>query len=131
MLDDGVEPDPWDDERAPFNAVGPGGVRVLAQPCGTCIFRADSAISRARVEEMVQTACQRDSAIICHATLDLAEQAVCRGFYARHAGDTAPLRLAARLDWLDEIPPPAKSRPPARSAERHHDADTPLARVAG
>jgi hypothetical protein len=28
--------------------------------------------------------------------------------YARHAGDTAALRLAARLGWVDEIPPPAK-----------------------
>lgn len=106
MIDDGLEPDPGDDDHLPFNAVGADGVRVLAQPCGTCIFRADSAISRPRVEEMVQTACERDSAIICHATLDLAEQAVCRGFYARHAGDTAALRLATRLDWVDEIPPP-------------------------
>ncbi len=57
---------------------------------------------------MVQTACERDSAIICHATLGLPEQAVCRGFYARHAGDTASLRLAARLDYLDQVPPPAK-----------------------
>ena len=58
-----------------------------------CPFRADSAISRPRVEEMVQTAC---------------EQAVCQGFYARHAGDTTALRLAARLDWIHEIPPPTK-----------------------
>jgi hypothetical protein len=108
MVDDGVEPDPWDAEGAPFNAVGAGGVRVLAQPCGTCIFRGDSVISRARVEEMVQTACERDSAIICHATLDLDKQAVCRGFYARHASDTAPLRLAAWLGCVDEVPSPAK-----------------------
>ena len=60
---------------------------------------------------MIQDTCAQDSAIICHATLGLAEQAVCRGFFARHAGDTAPLRLAAMLGSLDEIPPPPEWAP--------------------
>ncbi len=109
MRDDHDQPDDEaDGYRPPFNAVSDKGVRVLAQPCTTCIFRADSPISGDRVDQMIQDACAQDSAIICHATLGLAEQAVCRGFFARHAGDTAPLRLAAMLGSLDEIPPPPK-----------------------
>ncbi len=107
--DDGLEPDPQDGYGPPFNAVSDIGVRVLAQPCATCIFRGDSVIDRDRVDTLVRRACANDSAIICHATLGLPEQAVCRGFFARHARDTTPLRLAVALDRLDEIPPPAKS----------------------
>ena len=114
----GDEHDQFEDEARgygpPFNAVSDKGIRALAQPCATCIFRADGPIGRDRVDQMVQVACARDSAIICHATLGLAEQMVCRGFRAarwRHraaaAGrhvrlprrDPATLEIGAHRRW--------------------------------
>jgi hypothetical protein len=51
-----------------------------------------------RVSEMVSEARTNDSAIVCHATLDDPEQAVCRGFFDKHP--TQPLQIAERLDMI-------------------------------
>lgn len=54
-----------------------------------------------RVKQMVAEARERDSAIVCHATLDDDEQAVCRGFYdLEEQGPTAPLQVATRLGMI-------------------------------
>jgi hypothetical protein len=55
-----------------------------------------------RVEDMVESAKAKDSAIICHKTLGTGEAAVCRGFYDRHG--TIPLRLARIMGIISEVP---------------------------
>jgi len=53
VIDDGLEPDEQDGDGLAFNATSDTGVRVLARLCATCVFRADSAISRAQVAALV------------------------------------------------------------------------------
>lgn len=52
---------------------------------------------------MVDEALERDSAIVCHDTLDTAANAICRGFFDRHA--TIPLRLAKITGRIRYDPP--------------------------
>lgn len=54
-----------------------------------------------RVKGMVEDAVRDDSAVICHETYDLSEQAVCRGFHEAHA--TSPLQIAERLGMIEEV----------------------------
>jgi hypothetical protein len=61
-----------------------------------------------RLRGMVDDSIAADSAITCHATLPTAERAVCRGFYDRHRDAVFPLRLAAALDLVTFLDPPAK-----------------------
>jgi hypothetical protein len=77
-----------------------GRVHVMAKMCATCIFRPGNAmqLQPGRVAGMVQEAVRHDSCITCHDTLD-GKQAVCRGFFDKHA--TAPLQIAQRLGFIE------------------------------
>ena len=50
-----------------------------------------------RVDEMVAGATAAESCIPCHEILD-GDQAVCRGFFEKHA--TQPLQVAERLGFI-------------------------------
>lgn len=77
-----------------------GRVHVQAAMCGSCIFRPGNLMQlrSGRVRQMIDEARERDSAIVCHQTLDVDHQAVCRGFFDRYP--TTPLQLAARLGMV-------------------------------
>lgn len=79
-----------------------GRVHVQAEMCATCIFRPGNLmhLQRGRVREMVDKAKAGGTAIVCHDTYG-GEQAVCRGFFDRHA--TAPLQVAERLDAIEWV----------------------------
>jgi hypothetical protein len=79
-----------------FNAYREGRVHVCARMCDTCIFRPGN-LMRLKTK-MVRMATSADSAIICHDTLG-GPNAVCRGFFDRHA--TAPLQIASRLGLVE------------------------------
>lgn len=85
-----------------------GRVHVLREKCATCVFRPGNLmrLEPGRLQGMVREAVADDSAITCHSTLyrEDVDQAVCRGFADGYA--TLPLRLAAALDVLEEVPPP-------------------------
>jgi hypothetical protein len=87
-----------------------GRVHVLAEQCGTCIFRAGNPmrLEPGRVKGMVDAAIRDDAAIVCHSTLyrDDVQPAVCRGFYDRY--QTQPLQVATRLELIAEDPVPPK-----------------------
>jgi|SRR5580704_12725027 hypothetical protein len=83
-------------------------VHVCGRMCDTCIFRPANLmyLEECRLENMVREATRNESCITCHETLS-GYQAVCRGFYDRHA--TAPLQIAERLGCIVFQAPPAKS----------------------
>lgn len=87
------------------NVYREGKVHVRAEKCGTCIFRPGNLMRLApgRVEAMVKEACAKESAIVCHATLDTDKNAVCRGFFDKHGGDTLTLRLAQMQGVVKEV----------------------------
>lgn len=83
-----------------------GKVHVQSRMCDTCIFRPGNLmhLDPGRVEGMVEEATRRDSCIPCHQTIHTGRrnvQAVCRGFYDRHA--TGPLQLAEILDFIEFV----------------------------
>lgn len=82
------------------------GVRILSQQCETCVLRPGNQLDLVpgAVKEMVQLALLRQTAIICHDTLDIEEQAVCRGFADKY--DTMTLQFARRLRLVVEVEPP-------------------------
>jgi hypothetical protein len=84
------------------NAYRDGKVHLMAEKCPTCVFRPGNLmhLDPGRLAEMVRESKANESAIICHSTLD-GDNAVCRGFYDRHA--TATLQLAERLGVLKEV----------------------------
>lgn len=73
-----------------------GKVHICSEKCETCIFRPGNRmhLMPGRVKDMVRDSLRKETAIICHSTLDGA-QAVCRGFFDRY--ETTPLRLAKEL----------------------------------
>lgn len=80
-----------------------GKVHVQAAMCDTCIFRPGNLmqLQPGRVASMVEQATEAQSCIPCHKTThgqDKRGEAVCRGFYERHA--TPPLLLARALDRI-------------------------------
>lgn len=79
-------------------------VHVKAEKCATCIFRPGNLmrLEPGRVEDMVAQAKRAESVIVCHSTLATGKNAVCRGFFDRHA--TIPLRLAMLTQSLEEDP---------------------------
>lgn len=83
----------------------PGGLRVCAVECSTCIFRPGNVMQlrAGRVRSMVDESLAADTAIVCHKTLD-GERAVCRGFWERHRRETLLCRLGAVVG-LVEIEP--------------------------
>jgi hypothetical protein len=56
--------------------------------CETCIFRGGNMmrLKPGRVKEMVESATQDESAIVCHSTLHTGAEAVCRGFFDKYLG---------------------------------------------
>lgn len=76
-----------------------GMVHVCSRMCDTCIFRPGNLLnlSKGRVEQMVAQATRAESCIPCHETLN-GKQAVCRGFFERHA--TQSLQVADRLGFI-------------------------------
>lgn len=82
----------------------PGGLRVCAHECATCVFRPGNLmhLKPGRLRGMVDESIAGDSAITCHKTLD-GPRAVCRGFWDRHHRDTLACRLGSVLGvlWSD------------------------------
>lgn len=85
--------------RGPFHD---GRVHVKKNMCATCIFRPGNLmrLEPGRVAQMVRDATRVQSCIPCHDTLD-GDQAICKGFYARHA--TGPLQIADRLGYIEWV----------------------------
>jgi hypothetical protein len=81
---------------APYNAFRNGKIHVCARMCSTCIFRPHPEDLRTRV---TNEAIRQDTAVICHHTLGTGANAVCYGFYKRHA--TMPLRLAEAMGAVE------------------------------
>jgi len=81
--------------RKRVNVFREGKVHVCAALCPSCIYRPGSPL----MEVPIKAAAVRDqTAVICHSTIDLKEQAVCRGFY--ETTPTLPLMLARDLDLI-------------------------------
>jgi hypothetical protein len=75
--------------------------------CETCVFRPGNLmrLQPGRLRGMVSDALRDDTAIICHETLEAWDgegdaEAICRGFFDRHADASFPIRLAV---WLKRI----------------------------
>jgi hypothetical protein len=52
---------------------------------------------------IIEQAKKNDSTVICHATLDIPDNAVCGGFYINDS--TIPLRLATATNCIEFVPP--------------------------
>ena len=88
------------------NVYRDGFVHVCREMCSTCIYRPGNLMQlrRGRVRSMVDEAVSDDGAIVCHQTLGTDANAVCRGFYDKHA--PSMLQIAARLDRVREVEAP-------------------------
>ncbi len=84
-----------------LNAYRDEHVHVLDDMCATCVFRPGNLMQLppGRLAELVKD--NADSALY----RDGVDNAVCRGFFDRHA--TLPLRLAVALDLVRFVPEPA------------------------
>ena len=80
-----------------------GRVHVMREQCATCVFRPGNLMQLApgRLADLVRENVEADSALTCHSTLygEAEHNAVCRGFFDRHA--TTPLQLAERLGLIE------------------------------
>jgi hypothetical protein len=83
-----------------------GKVHVMAEMCTTCVFRPGNLMSlrTGRLKDMIATATEVNSTIVCHQTLDknpTGGNAACRGFFDRHK--TQSLQVAERLGLITEV----------------------------
>lgn len=88
-----------------------GKVRVLSHRCDSCLFRRGHPFGEDRAREVIGTNVARGALLTCHTTLPYGEHpdfgpAVCAGFWAKHAMQTAAGRIAARLLGIVRIGPP-------------------------
>lgn len=82
------------------------GFRVMAQRCPTCIYRKDSCLDLARLEDQV-----RDKHVgfrahrQCHHTGGRGEPsaACCRGFWDTHRDEFAAGQIAQRLNMIEWV----------------------------
>ena len=81
-----------------------GTIHVMSERCSTCIFRPGNlmGLREGRRDSMVAEALAIDGCIPCHQTIhgEREQEAVCRGFFDRHAEDVFPLRLAKRFNAI-------------------------------
>ncbi|TYC73809.1 hypothetical protein [Streptomyces sp. CB01881] len=115
-----------DDDPAPAVAdPATGEVRVLADLCGTCIYRPGNLMHLApgRLRQLAQEALARRGHIVCHSTLPAlappgTKGAICRGFANAHGSAIFALRMAPLIGRLVEVPPPPThdSTPEERNA---------------
>lgn len=99
---------------APVADGSTGEVRLLAQRCSSCIFRAGNPFRSAmpdRVRSMIAEAVAAEGHVTCHSTLpgvapaDV-ERAICRGYADVYGHRSLAVRLATVLGTLRELPPP-------------------------
>lgn len=86
-------------------------VHVLREMCATCIFRPGNLmrLPPGRVAGMVKDSIAAEAAITCHSTLYAdTQQAVCRGYFDRHANSVLTLRLAQIHKIIRFIDQPTK-----------------------
>lgn len=89
--------------------VGPDGLRIMAEPCSTCIFRPGNPmrLKSGRVKGMVAAVVETDSFTTCHQTLTGEyPPALCHGMTQRHEGQI--VRIFKSLDHIDRVSPPIK-----------------------
>lgn len=86
------------------NVFRDGKVHICKEMCPTCIFAPGNKMDlrSGRLRDMIDTAKENDTAVVCHESLDF-DNAVCRGFFDRHW--TTPLQWAARLGYITEVDP--------------------------
>lgn len=91
-----------------------GKVHVLAEKCGSCIFRSVNdgriqGLSAGRVSGMVLDARKNDSVIPCHNTIytDAVKPAICRGYWDLPVRPVT-LDLAVAMDVVVYDSPPEK-----------------------
>lgn len=92
--------------RRKHQLVDQDGVRICAARCPTCIFRPGNRmhLNPGRVQQLVREATSGDAgSIVCHDTLDLPRQAICRGFWDGYRERVQLLQLAERLSFVKEI----------------------------
>lgn len=79
----------------------------MRERCSTCIFRPGNRmqLQPGRVRGMVAEVKRNEGCIPCHKTLDLPEQAVCRGQF--DTAKTQPLQIAERLDLIEWVELPS------------------------
>ena len=80
-----------------------GKIHVQRAMCNTCVFRPGNLmrLQPGRVEEMVEEATRDEGCIPCHKNLTGEGEAVCRGFFDKHA--TQPLQVADRLGYIEWV----------------------------
>lgn len=86
---------------ARFNAFRDGKVHVVREMCSTCIFRG-KVVDKERREEMIREADQKETAIVCHSTLNTKQQAVCHAYYQLRSSATLRLAMAMKCIAWDE-----------------------------
>lgn len=102
--------DGWDESDRNVHRPEDNKPRLCSRMCNSCILRprgkGQIPLRADRVAEVIGSAVQRDSYVICHATLGTGASAICRGFYDRYS--TNYLRVMGRLGGFVEIDPPGK-----------------------
>lgn len=110
--------DEWDEEHdpswsSPGLLIGPNGLRIMAGPCSTCIFRPGNLmhLNEGRVKSMVADVVRGDSFTQCHKTLgcEPGRGALCHGMTKRHEGDL--VRTFRRLGAIEEVDPATIEEP--------------------
>lgn len=84
-------------------------VRLLAEKCSTCIFRAGNKMDLhpGRVQQMVLECLARDSFVVCHSTLSGmsgAQNAICRGYYDGYKDRSRLLMDVEHMMGFKQVP---------------------------
>jgi hypothetical protein len=114
-VEDTHDMDPEHDDPGTGDVVDPatGRPRVLDRKCATCIYRPGNLmhLQPGRREDTENTANERGTWIVCHATLPATghphgTQAICRGYWDVHQRNSAGCRLATFFGGPVEVPAP-------------------------
>lgn len=98
--------------KHPADVIGDDGkVRVLSRRCDSCLFRRGHPFGERRAAEVIKANVDRGALLTCHKTLPYGPHpefgpAVCSGFWAAHAMETAAGRMAKVLLGITRIAPP-------------------------
>jgi hypothetical protein len=100
--------------KQPHDVIGTDGkVRVLSRRCRTCITREGNPFGAERSAEVIERNVAVGALLTCHSTLPYGEHpdfgpAVCAGFWAQHAMQTAAGRIARFMIGVTRINPPGE-----------------------
>ena len=98
---------------------GKGGLKVYKSCCGNCLLSKDSIVSPERRKEIIGGCIKKQTHFICHKASIEGKEILCKTFFDKFGHYSQMVRIAERLNMIDEVEQPVAEKLPSYAANIH------------